>query len=305
MSESTMNSWPPILVPIITSFKDNGAIFSDGTKNVISFLYEHGITGVWLLGSYGSFPLLTNPERLAITTVALKHAKSLGMTTIVNVGTPSTALSIELARHAENEGADAVAAVVPFYYASTHYRSENHLAFFEEIVKSVNIPVIFYNNADATGFSPPTTFIQQLAEAGVAGLKDKGNLAAMSERCQAIRANNSEAIYLSGTTSVHLQGYLVGANGVTSGTALATPTLVTSLQDALEQDNMQEAMRLQNLILKVRIAMGRYAGRAVSAYDALEKFGVEAGTCRSPWLRLSSQQAQEVIQEIDAIAAAL
>jgi N-acetylneuraminate lyase len=300
-----MNRWPPILVPIITSFQDNGAIFSDGMKNVISFLYEHGITGIWLLGSYGSFPLLTNQERIVITTAALKHAKSLGMTTIVNVGTPSTALSIELARHAENEGADAVASVVPFYYASTHYRPKNHLAFFEAIVKSVNIPVIFYNNADATGFSPPTAFIQQLTETGVAGLKDKGDFAAMSERCQAIRATNPDAIYLSGATSVHLQGYLVGANGVTSGTALATPALVTSLQKALEQGNIQEATRLQNLILKVRIAMGRYAGRAVTAYDALDNFGVAAGTCRSPWLRLSPQQAQEVIQEIDAIAAAL
>ncbi len=300
-----MNTWPPILVPIITSFKDNGAIFSDGTKNVITFLHEHGISGVWLLGSYGSFPLLTSPERLTIAQTALKHTKNLGMTTIVNVGTPSTALSIELARHAENEGADAVAAVVPFYYASTHYRPQNHLAFFEAIVKSVNIPVIFYNNADATGFSPPTAFIRQLAETGVAGLKDKGDFAAMSERCQAIRSSNPDAIYLSGATSVHLQGYLVGANGVTSGTALAAPTLVLSLQNALEQGNIQEATRLQNLILRVRIAMGRYAGRAVSAYDALEKYGVEAGTCRSPWLRLSPQEAKEVTEEIDAIAAAL
>ncbi|MHC8597356.1 dihydrodipicolinate synthase family protein [Arenicellales bacterium IMCC55707] len=300
-----MNHWPPVLVPIITSFEENGSIFSDGMKNVISFLNENEIMGIWLLGSYGSFPLLTSQERIVTTKTAVKHAKDLGMTVVVNVGTPSTALSVELARHAENEGADAVASVVPFYYASTHYRSNNHLRFFEAIVQSVNVPVIFYNNSDATGFSPSTAFIQQLTEIGVGGLKDKGDFAAMSERCRAIRATNPDAIYLSGATSVHLQGYLAGANGVTSGTALAAPALVTSLQKALEQGDMHEATRLQHLILKVRIAMGRYAGRAVTAYDSLEKFGVLAGTCRSPWLRLSPQEAQEVTQEIDAIVATL
>jgi|TARA_B100000315_G_scaffold185157_1_gene174258 dihydrodipicolinate synthase/N-acetylneuraminate lyase len=303
--ESLMRSWPSILVPIITSFKDDGEIFTDGTKNVISFLSEQGINGIWLLGSYGSFPLLTNPERLTIATLALRHAKTLGMTTIVNVGTPSTALSIELAKHAESEGADAVAAVVPFYYASTHYRNKNHLAFFEEIVRSVDIPVIFYNNADATGFSPSNSFIEQLVEAGVAGMKDKGDFAAMSDRCRAIRHKNTDAIYLSGATSVHLQGHLIGADGVTSGTALAVPDLVVSLQDALDRRDMTEAVRLQNLILKVRIAMGRYAGRAVSAYDALEHQGVNAGTCRSPWLRLSPEEAVEVIEELDVLVAAL
>lgn len=300
-----MPSWPSILVPIITSFNEDGKIFTDGTKNVISFIHEQGINGVWLLGSYGSFPLLTNAERLTIATVALRHAKNLGMTTIVNVGTPSTALSIELAKHAESEGADAVAAVVPFYYASTHYRDKNHLEFFESVVKSVNIPVIFYNNADATGFSPSTMFIERLVDAGVAGMKDKGDFAAMSERCAAIRYKQADAIYLSGATSVHLQGHLVGADGVTSGTALAVPGLVVSLQDTLDRGDIAEAVRLQDLILKVRIAMGRYAGRAVSAYDALAHHGVAAGTCRAPWLRLSPKEATEVVEELDVITASL
>ena len=300
-----MDSWPPILVPIVTSFKEDGEIFTDGTKNVISFLHEQGINGIWLLGSYGSFPLLTVSERLTIATVALRHAKNLGMTTIVNVGTPSTALSVQLAEHAESEGADAVAAVVPFYYASTHYRDKNHLAFFGEIAKSVDIPVIFYNNADATGFSPSTPFIEQLMDTGVSGMKDKGDYAAMSERCGAVRRKQAGAIYLSGATSVHLQGHLVGADGVTSGTALAVPRLVVSLQDALDRQDIAEAIRLQNLILKVRIIMGKYAGRAVSAYDALEHQGVGAGTCRAPWLRLSPTEASEVVQELVAITTAL
>ena len=298
-------SWPTIFVPIVTSFNHRGDVFIEGTKNIISFLYDQGIHGIWLLGSYGSFPLLSSDERIFITTEAVNHAQNLGMRTIVNVGAPATRTAVELAQHAEKCGADAVAAVVPFYYSSTHYRLANNLEFFSSLVENVRIPVIYYNNAGATGFSPSNHFIRELAKIGIAGIKDKGDFVAMAERCQEMRRHQPDAIYLSGATSVHLQGHLVGADGVTSGTALAAPKLVTGLQAALDDGAIDEALRIQKLILKVRVAMGRYAGRAVSAYDALAHFGIDAGTCRSPWLRLTEIQAREVIQEIDQLVAEL
>ena len=299
--EDIMEQFPRIFVPIVTSFDQKGKVYGAGIKSVISYLHDFDIHGVWLLGSYGSFPLLTPDERMEVAEIAVSYGAQLGTTTIVNVGSPATRISVDLAIHAESIGADAIAAVVPFYYSGTFYQNDNILDFFRVLVQSVSLPVIFYNNFKATGFDPNRQLIEQLSKLGVSGLKDKGDYPSMAENFTAIKSHNQKAIYLSGTTSVQLQGHLIGSSGVTSGTALAAPRLVTALQSALDSNNIIEAVRLQNLILRVRNYMGRYSGRAISAYDTLTESGVDVGTCRSPWIRLSHKQAREVVSEIRAV----
>ena len=76
------------------------------------------------------------------------------------------------------------------------------------------------------------------------------------------------------------------------------PKLVIKLQSALENNDIQEALRLQNLVLKARSIMGRYVGRAVACYDILKYKKVNVGTCRSPWLRMNNVQAKEVMEDL-------
>jgi hypothetical protein len=51
--------------------------------------------------------------------------------------------------------------------------------------------------------------------------------------------------------------------------------------------------------------MGKYVGRAVACYDILQNKGIDAGTCREPWLRMKSEQAHEIIQGLKAIEEAV
>jgi len=294
-----------IFVPIITPFTKDNQIYEKGIINILTYLYENGISGIWLLGSYGGFPLLSEEERIQVANIGLKRAKELGMTVIVNVGSLSTDMAIRLAKHAQENGADAVASVVPFYYAASHYRNRNLLHYFQKIIQSINIPLFFYNNEKATGFKPDVSFFEKLLEIGVQGFKSKGDYIEMDRQIRSVKTGRKKAIYLSGSTSLHLQGHLLGADGVTSGVALAVPRLVVGLQNALETNNIDEAKRLQNLVLQARVIMGKYVGRAVACYDILQNKGIDAGTCRSPWLRMEPAQAQEVLHELKAIEEAV
>jgi len=56
---------------------------------------------------------------------------------IVQVGSTSLEDSFELAKHAEDIGADAVASTPPFYY---HYDEESILRFFQQLISQINIP---------------------------------------------------------------------------------------------------------------------------------------------------------------------
>ena len=294
-----------IYVPIITPVTVKNAIFEQGVINILDHLRDNTIHGLWLLGSYGGFPLLTEEERLQVAEIGLARAYELSMTVIVNVGSLHTDMAVRLAKHAQEHGAHAVASVVPFYYAASHYRDHNFLSYIKEIIQAVDIPVFFYNNETATGFKPGSAFFSKMLDVGVQGFKSKGDYLGMAEQLRLLKEKAPKGVYLSGSTSVHLQGHLLGADGVTSGVALALPRLVVSLQKALENDDMVEAVRLQDLVLQARTVMGRYVGRAVACYDILQDKGVDAGTCRSPWLRMSPEQAREVILDLKAIEEAV
>jgi len=294
-----------IFVPVITPFTTNGRFYEKGIINILGHLHDNAIKGIWLLGSYGSFPLLSEEERKQVAEVAISKANEFGMTVIVNVGSLNTDMAVRLSQHAQEHGAHAVASVVPFYYASSHYREKNFLAYFRALIEAVQLPVFFYNNERATGYKPDDSFYQKILEMGVYGFKSKGDYLEMANQIRLIKKHSEKTIYLSGSTSVHLQGHLLGAAGVTSGVALAMPELVTNLQKALEEKAIDEALRLQELVLKARNVMGRYVGRAVACYDILHHKGVDAGTCRSPWLRMEPSQAEEVVRELKAIEEAI
>jgi len=294
-----------IFVPVITPFTDDNKIHEQGIINVLEYLYANGISGVWLLGSYGGFPLLSEEERIQVAEIGLAKAKEVGMTIIVNVGSLSTDMAVRLARHAQQNGAHGVASVVPFYYAASHYREHNFVGYFNGIISAVQLPVFFYNNEKATGFKPGHDFFLKMLKIGIQGFKSKGDYLEMSEQISLLKKHSTNGLYLSGSTSVHLQGHLLGANGVTSGVALAVPSLVVGLQNALENNDINEAVRLQDLVLKARNIMGRYVGRAVSCYDILQDKGIDAGTCRSPWFRMGPDQAREVIRDLKAIEEAV
>ena len=137
-----MRTIPSVVVPIITPFSDNGSVYEKGTENLLKFLHIKGIKGVWILGSYGSFPLLKVEERKHFTEIALKITKQLNMFSIVQIGSPGIDKALELAEHAEKGGADAIATVLPFYYSSASYRETNFIAYFKRLLESTKLPLI-------------------------------------------------------------------------------------------------------------------------------------------------------------------
>lgn len=287
-----------IFVPIVTPFDGMGRLYEKGINEIINYIFGNGIKGLWLLGSYGAFPLMSTEERMRMAEIAVPLALKLGMTTIVHIGDPSTDTAILLAKHAEGLGAHGLASVVPFYYASSHLRENHIVAHFKKILQEIRIPLFFYNNSKATGYTPKESFLRRLMEVGVYGLKDKGDYVTMAEHIILTHKVRPGGVYLSGTTSVYLLGHILGAQGVVSGTALAMPGLVLSLEAALNRHDLSEAVRLQEIVLKVRKVQGRYVGRSVSCYDILAEKKVDAGTCRLPWNRMTREQALEVLLEL-------
>lgn len=293
---------PRVIPPIITPFDKNGAVYEEGIVNLINFLHEKSIKGIWILGSYGSFPLMTEEDRMKAAELIVPLAKRYNMTTIIQIGSPSAEIAVRLAKHAQDIGADGIASVVPFYYASAHYTEKNFLIYFKEIISNTELPLFYYNNPKTTGYTPSVIFIEKLLKAGVVGIKDTTtDFVSITEKMRLFKKLRPDGFYLGGSTSVLFPVRSMGGIGAVCGTAVAFPELALNLENSISSGDFERAKKVQETVLRVREIQGRYVGRSVSCYDILNARGIDVGICKSPWIGMTDEQNTEVITDLKAL----
>ena len=79
-----------------------------------------GVKGVYVGGSSGECIYQHVDERKAVLEAVMSEAKG-KLTVIAHVGCNNTADSVELARHAESVGVDAIASIPPIYFHLPEY----------------------------------------------------------------------------------------------------------------------------------------------------------------------------------------
>ena len=121
-----------VVPPMITPFTESGDLDVDGLKTLVRFLREE-VHGLFVTGSYGSGPMMRVAERKLVTEISMREAGG-KVPIIPMVGTTNTRDSVELAKHAEETGAAAVAAVGPFYF---EHDEERLRRFFGELIAAL------------------------------------------------------------------------------------------------------------------------------------------------------------------------
>lgn len=294
-----MKRFRGIIAPIVTPFQDNGDLYPQGMVNLLEYLAAHGVHGVFAIGSYGSFPLLTEEERMSLAELIVSHCRRLGLKVIVQIGSPSLRTSLRLARHASALAPDAVASVVPFYYSATGYKEDAILNYFAELTKAITVPLHFYNNPRTTGFMLRPQLLDRLIDIGVSGIKDSGSdMANFGEMMNLIKDKAPDFDLMPGSASILLPGFLMGAEACVAGTATAFPALVAELYGAILQEKIKTAIQLQLRVIQARTFQGKWGMRPAACYDILKMRGLDVGTCRAPWRRLLATEYQALQQEL-------
>lgn len=98
-----------IITPIVTPFyrDENQTINYEETKKLIDYLIEHGVNGIFILGSNGEFHVIDEDEKIEY---AKKVIEIVNKRVLVYVGTGccSTKATIRLSKKMESLGADAL-----------------------------------------------------------------------------------------------------------------------------------------------------------------------------------------------------
>ena len=299
-----MHNFEGIITAIITPFTADGNIYEPGVENEIFYLKQNGIKNIFACGSYGAFPLLSNEQRFLLSELVIKSTKKHGMKTILQIGSPRTCDAIDFAKHAESIGADAISAVVPFYYSGSIYKESDFLAYYEEIINSVSIPVHCYNNPKTTGYNVTLELLGKLIDLGLGGIKDGGSdIARMLDILNMVKSKGVDFDYYPSSTNSLVTGFLMGAKSCISGVSVSVPSLIIDIYENVIDNNIQNAVSLYKKAMSVRSILGTKCGRAIAAYDVLHKKGIDIGTCKKPWRRLDKNDSEWLIQKLDQIEA--
>src|SRR5690606_41856105 len=98
-----------------TPYHPGGAIETGGMPAMEDILVNNGVKGIWICGCTVEGPSLTGSERKELAE-AFVAAAAKRLKVFVHVGHNSLEDAMELARHAEQTGADLISATPPAHF---------------------------------------------------------------------------------------------------------------------------------------------------------------------------------------------
>ena len=225
------------LAAAVTPLRDDGhALDEDAIPAYVDFLAQPArLDGLLARGTTGEGILLTLDERKRAAELFLDAAEG-RLQVAVHAGAQTTADTVELARHAAEIGADAVAVIGPPYFAYDEEALYRHFAAAAEA--SGDLPFYLYEFRGRAGYSIPLSVLERLGSR-VAGLK------VSNQPFEAVEPYLLDGLdVFIGAESLVDAGLARGAVGSVSGLAAAFPEGAPPSKRAfLEQFPFQAALK--------------------------------------------------------------
>ncbi|WP_405852978.1 4-hydroxy-tetrahydrodipicolinate synthase [Streptomyces sp. NBC_00090] len=239
---STERPFGRALCAMITPFSPSGELDLDRAGELAAHLVAEGCDGLVLSGTTGESPTTSDAEKAALVR-AVRAAVGPGPSLLTGVGTADTRHTVELARQAEEAGADGLLVVTPYYSRPQQSAVEAH---FLKVADGTGLPVMVYDIPGRTGTRIEPATMRRLAEhPRIVAVKDCSYDLLASTRLIA----ETSLAYYSGCEETNLPLYAVGGAGYVSTVANVVPRQLRAALDAFDAGDTAGAARLNALTL--------------------------------------------------------
>lgn len=264
--------------------------------SLIDYLLGKGADGFYIGGATGEGLALRKKERMILAEESVKKANK-KVPCIVQVASTVFPDAVELAKHAEKIGADAISATPPLFFG---YDEKDVYNYYKALADSVHIPLMIYYNPGA-GFK----FTAKIA----AKMFEVDNITAIkwtsSDYYEMMRLKDithGEMNIINGPDEMLLMGLNAGADGGIGTTYNYMLDIIKSVYDNFVSGDIAKAQEMQNKADRIIAEMKNY--RAIPATKAiLERMGFEVGDCAFPLKRYDAETKKTLVDA--AISAGL
>ena len=274
---------------LVTPFK-NGSLDEKAYRDIVNWQIQEGTNGLVPVGTTGESPTLSHDEHKKAVEWCIDEADG-RVPVIAGSGSNSTAEAVDLSRHAEKAGADAVLIVTPYYNKPTQEGMYQH---FKAINDAIGIPIIIYNIPPRSVVDMSVETMTRLFELkNISGVKDAtANLARVSQQRAAMGDDFNQ---LSGEDITALGFNAHGGHGCISVTSNVAPRLCSEFQAACLKGDYAAALKLQDKLTPLHLNLFVETSPAPAKY-ALSLLGKCSNEVRLPMVP-ASEKAKAAVRE--------
>lgn len=296
-----LSKYHGIIPAFYACYDEAGEISSEGVKALVQYFIDKGVQGLYVNGSSGECIYQSVADRKQILEAVMEVAK--GKLTIINhVACNNLKDSVELARHSEELGVDAIAAIPPIYFRLPEY---SIAAYWNGISAAApNTDFIIYNIPQLAGVSlTPSLYKEMLKNPRVVGVKNSSM--PVQDIDTFVTLGGEDYVVFNGPDEQFLGGRLMGAKGGIGGTYGAMPELFLRLNQLIADKDLETARQLQATINTI---IGKLVSGHGHMYAVIKEVirindGLDIGSVREPLTALTEADlviAQEAAQLIRA-----
>ncbi|MCS6891015.1 MAG: 4-hydroxy-tetrahydrodipicolinate synthase [Rhodovarius sp.] len=238
------------MTALITPMTESGELDERAFVEFVEWQIAEGTECLVPVGTTGESPTLSHEEHKRVVELCVRTARK-RVPVMAGAGSNSTAEAIDLARHAEKVGADALLVVTPYYNRPTQ---EGLYAHFTAIADAVALPIFIYNIPGRSAVDmTPETMGRLARHRHIVGVKDA--TANLTRPYHQRMACGPDFIQLSGEDHTALAFLAAGGHGCISVTANIAPRLCAEMHKAWREGRVRDAMAIQERLIPVHDAM--------------------------------------------------
>ena len=224
---------------LITPTNEKGIDF-EKLEKLIEFQITEGINALIIAGTTGEGSTLDDKEHKELFRFSKEKIRG-RVPMIAGVGSNDTNYACQLAKYAEEIGADGLLAVTPYYNKATQV---GLIKSYTEIAKSTKKPIILYNVPSRTGVNiEPETYLELSKVENIVAIKEaNGNIAKIMDIFQLV----GDKLYIYSGNDDEIVPFLsMGGIGVISVVSNMLPKETVKICDAWFKGDIEESKNLQ------------------------------------------------------------
>lgn len=278
-------------VAIVTPMYENEEVNYDKLEEIINQQIDGGTDSIIITGTTGEASTLSMEEHRNVIKAAVEFTKH-RIPVIAGTGSNCTRTAIQLSQEAEEDGADGLLIVTPYYNKASQAGLVKH---YSQIAQSTKLPIIMYNVPGRTGCNllPETVATLFKQEENIVGLKEAtGNMAQAS---QTMYLTDGKIDMYSGEDGLVLPMLSIGGIGVISVWSNIAPRQVHDLCYSYFNGDMETAQKLQREALPLVDALFSDVN-PIPVKTAMNLMGMEVGPFRAPLCDMSDAAKAKLIE---------
>lgn len=297
-----LSKYEGIIPAFYACYDEAGEISPERVQALTQFHIDKGVKGVYVNGSSGECIYQSVADRKIVLENVVAAAKG-KLTIIAHVACNNTKDSVELAKHAESLGVDAIAAIPPIYFRLPEHAIA---AYWNEMSAAApKTDFIIYNIPQLAGVSLiPSLYATMRENPRVVGVKNSSMPVQDIETFCAV--GGEDYIVFNGPDEQFLGGRVMGARGGIGGTYGAMPELFLKIDQLIAEKDLATAKEIQYVINQVIAKMVSGHGNLYGMIKEILRINedLDIGSVRSPLAPLNEADriiAKEAAQMIATV----